>query len=437
LQDPNRERERFPCARLLAYPARRLSVRAPDPSPTRLAAHAGDARADDPIFALNAEATRRREAGEDVVNSTLGALLDDEQRLATLPAVAQAYARIPIERGSGYAPIAGPKAFLEAVQADLFGNEELAHQAVAVATPGGTGALALAVSNFLEPGQSLLTSSYFWSPYQTIAEHAGRGLETFPMFAGDGRFHAQALAQALERTRARQGRALLFLNTPCHNPTGYSLVEEDWRALVPVLAEAARRQPLTVLVDLAYARYGQGDTRAWVRHLAPLVGQLTLLAAWSASKAFTQYGARIGACVALEADAKERERVRAALGASCRGTWSNCNHLGMLAITECLRDPGLAAALERERGALCALLASRVELFTRLAREAGLAHPRYEGGFFVTVFAPDSERTAAHMRARGVFVVPVPGAVRVAICSTPARAIARLVEALAAGLNAV
>lgn len=411
-------------------------MRATDSSARRLIEGRGETRGDDPIFALNAEAVRRREAGQDVVNSTLGTLLDDQERLATIPAVAEAYRRIPIENGAGYAPIAGPEAFLSAVSQDLFGPAELGRRAVSVATPGGTGALALAVNCFLEPGQGLLTSSYFWSPYQTIAEQAGRRLETFPMFTPGGGFDVGALGESLERSGRSQGRSLLFLNTPCHNPTGYSLDEHDWRALAGVLAAVAERQQLTVLVDLAYARYGTGDPRAWARHLEPLLGRATVLVAWSASKAFTQYGARIGACVALEAEARERERVRAALGAYCRGTWSNCNHLGMLAITECLRDPALAARVERERGELRGLLASRAELFTRLAAEAHLAHPRYEGGFFVTVFAPDSERAAEHMRARGVFVVPVPGALRVAICSTPARSLPRLVEALRDALRA-
>lgn len=413
-----------------------MSGPATDPCARRLIARQCESRGDDPIFALDAEATRRRAAGEDVVNSTLGTLLDEELRLATLPAVAEAYRRIASERGAGYAPIAGPRAFLEAVQADLFGDSELARMAVTVATPGGTGALALAVNNFLEPGESLLTSSYYWSPYETIAAQAGRALATYPMFSGDGRLDVAALEAALARSAARQGRSLLFLNTPCHNPTGYTLDAHDWRALQEVLLAAAARQRLTLLVDLAYARYGSGDTRAWVRHVEPLLGRATVLVAWSASKAFTSYGARVGACVALEADEHERQLVRAALGASCRGTWSNCNHLGMLAITECLRDPLLSERVERERGELRALLTSRVELFTRLARQARLVHPRYEGGFFVTVFTPDAERTAAHMRAKGVFVVPVTGAVRVAVCSTPLRTLPRLVEALAEGVAA-
>lgn len=412
-----------------------VDPRASDTAAGRLIPSSVDRPGDDPIFALNAEAQRRARAGEDVLNSTLGTLMDEELRLAVIPSVSEAYRRVASEAAASYAPIAGPPAFLEAVIADLFGTDPLARSAVAVATPGGTGALYQAVVNFLEPGQALLTSSYHWGPYETIALHAERSIRTFAMFTPAGDFHLQALERALERAIEEQGRVLLFLNTPCHNPTGFSLDESDWEGLVPVLARAAARAPVTVLFDVAYARFGARKPH-WTRNLAALLGQATVLVAWSASKAFAQYGARVGACVALEADPRERERIRSALAFACRGTWSNCNHLGMLAITRCLADADLRARCDRERETLRALLNERVELFTRLAREERLSHPRYEGGFFVAVFTPDSQRTAAVMRERGVYVVPLPGAVRVAICATPCARIPRLVEALAAGVRA-
>lgn len=408
-----------------------------DPALRRLVARLAAEGGDDPIFALNAEAARRHEAGEDVVDSTLGMLLDEDGRLATIRAVGEAYRSIPWERAAGYAPIAGPQPFLAAVRADLFGDHPLASRAVGVATPGGTGALALAVALFLEPGQSVLTSSYHWAPYATIAAQAGRGLETFPMFAADGRFDLAALAEALERSARRQGRTLLILNTPGHNPTGYSLDESDWRGLAQVLEGAAREQAVTVLLDLAYARFGRSEPRAWLAHAEPLLERSTWLVAWTASKSFTQYGARVGALVALESEASERARVAAELAFACRGTWSNCNHLGMQVVTECLTEPGLARRVAEEREELRMLLERRAESFARLAAKAGLVHPRYEGGFFVTVFCSDAARAAAHMRARGVFVVPLAGGLRVALCATPLRAIPRLVETLAAGLGAV
>jgi aromatic-amino-acid transaminase len=227
----------------------------------------------------------------------------------------------------------------------------------------------------------------------------------------------------------------VLLNSPCHNPTGYSLDEAEWKAVARALRAAAARGPVTLCVDFAYARFDAGDPLAWVSSIAPLLGDVLLLVAWSASKAWAQYGARIGALVATHPDPAERERIFQALSFACRGTWSNCNHLGMLAITELLRDPALRVRADRERERLRGLLQQRVAAFNGAAGAAGLRYPRYEGGFFVTVFTPDGERTAARMRERGVFVVPQAGAVRVALCSTPARDVPRLVEALAEGVR--
>src|SRR5271155_5284945 len=95
---------------------------------------------DDPIFALNKEATLRRERGEAVVNATVGALLDDEGKLAVLPTAARAVHDVPAIEWATYAPIAGAPAFLHAVMDDVLSTEPaLRAAAIATATPGGSG----------------------------------------------------------------------------------------------------------------------------------------------------------------------------------------------------------------------------------------------------------------------------------------------------------
>jgi aromatic-amino-acid transaminase len=392
---------------------------------------------DDPIFMLNAEATARAKQGESILNATLGALMEDDGTLAVMPSVLEAISRVPEKRSAGYAPILGDPKFLAAVIRDLFGDGDLGVRAVAAATPGGTGAIHHAVVNFLEPGQSLLTTDYFWGPYQTITTHTGRGLATFETFDGpfgSGRFHVAAFQAALEAQLAGQGRALAVLNFPCHNPTGYSLDDAEWSAIADVVRSAGEKGPVALLVDHAYARFGTESSQDWLRHAGRILETATLLVAWTASKSFAQYGARIGALVALHPEAKQREAIRAALGFSCRGTWSNCNHLGQLAITSLLVDPELRARADRERQTLIDLVRTRVDAFNREAAGAGLRYPRYEGGFFVSVWTPDAEETACSLREEGVYVVPMKGAVRVALCSTPARDVPRLVQALATGV---
>jgi aromatic-amino-acid transaminase len=384
----------------------------------------------DLIFALNAEASGRARKGEAIVNATLGALMNDDGTLAVLPTVTRTLAQVPPAEWAAYAPITGAPGFLDAVVDDTFSTAPgLARSATGAATPGGTGALGLALSNYLEPGQALLTSSLYWGPYLTLCEEHERRLDTFRMFDERGRLDLAALEAGLEAHLASQGRALLFLNDPCHNPTGYSLLPEEWAALAALLGRHAGR-PVTLLVDMAYWLYGSASPRAFLSALEPLVGQVGLLFAWSASKSYTHYGLRVGALLACPG-AEDRAATEAALSFSCRGSWSNCNRGGMWAVTRLLRDAALTAQVDLERAALQALLRSRVEAFNEQARGRGLRYPRYEGGFFVTVFHPEAEAQAAVMRERGVYVVPQKGGLRVALCSVAVRDVPRLVEALA------
>lgn len=391
---------------------------------------------DDPIFALNAVALRRASAGDDILNATLGALMEDDGRLAILPSVRDALSAVPPERAAAYAPIAGEPAYLAAVIEDLYGEGPLASRSVAVATPGGTGAVHHAVVNFLEQGESLLVPDYYWGPYRIVANHAQRATDTFRMFDEQCRFDRSAFCEAVEAQSKRQQRLLIVLNTPCNNPTGYTLDDADWQAVSGALREASQRVHVTLLIDLAYARFGSPDSPRWQDHVEALSGDVLPLIAWTASKTFAQYGARIGALVASHPDEAERARISNALSYSCRGTWSNCNHHGMLAVTELLADPELRARSDSERDRLRLLLGARVTAFNELAEAAQLRHPRYEGGFFVTVFTPDAQATVAKMQELGVFVVPLDGGVRVALCSTPTAQVPRLVDALAAGVAA-
>jgi len=403
---------------------------------TTLIPMAADRPGDDPIFSLNAEARRRAAAGESILNATIGALLEDDGSLAILPSVSDAVAEVDPRRAAAYAPISGESAFQQAVIDDTFGSSPLNQYSVAAATPGGTGAILHAITNFLEPGQSILVPQYYWGPYGIIAAHTARKVETFEMFNAEGRFNLEAFEESMSAQLERQGRVLFISNFPCNNPTGYSLDDAEWDGLSQVIEAQAKKGPVSFLLDLAYARFGAAGSERWVDHVERFAHCAQLLVAWTASKAFAQYGARVGALVAVHPDSSERDRLKAAMGFACRGTWSNCNHQAMVAITELLLDKEKRRRATGEREVLKRLLRERVDAFNQAASGTALHYPRYEGGFFVSVFTPDAEKTAARMRELGVFVVPLVGAVRVALCSTRAQDIPRLISALEKGIAA-
>lgn len=385
---------------------------------------------DDPIFSLNAEAKRRAASGEDVVNATIGALLSDDGKLAVMPSVANALTTLPFETVAAYAPIPGRDDFRKAIVDDLLGDHGLSDAAVCVATPGGTGALRVAFDDFLDRGQAALTGSFFWGPYRTIADESGRELTTFEMFDATGRFHVDSLDAKLRELMAAQGRALVLLNTPCHNPTGYSLDQAELDATCDVLARHADRGPVTVVLDIAYGYFQPEALERCIATFGKLAGRVLVLFAWSGSKAFALYGQRVGALVALCPDGPQRARILNALTYSCRGLWSNCNAGGMAAVAKLLSNDELRARVVSERAALVELLAKRVEFWNRLAGEAGLRYPRYDGGFFTTVFSDDPKSVGKTLSDRGIFLVPTAGAVRVAMCAVNERQIERIVVAL-------
>ena len=140
--------------------------------------------------------------------------------------------------------------------------------------------------------------------------------------------------------------------------------------------------------------------------------------------------------IAAVPDTEARSHVANAMSYSCRGSWSNCNHAGLLAVTALLTDPSLAGRVGEERAVLVEGVSKRVDAFNRAAATKGLRYPRYEGGFFVSVFTPDSKVTADIAADGGVFVVPMAGAVRIALCSVAVRDIELLVDHVALGVAA-
>lgn len=385
---------------------------------------------DDPIFTLNAEAKERLAKGEDIINATIGSLLGDDGKLAVMPTVVEALASIPPDVGAAYAPIAGRRDFRDAVVADLLGPYGMADIGVCVATPGGSGALRMAMDDFLDHGQKVLTSSYYWGPYGTLADESGHALDTFNNFDAEGRFDVAALDAKLGELLAAQGRALVILNTPCHNPTGYSLDAEEWDGVVAVLEKHAASGPIVLLIDIAYAYYAEAGLDVAMNAAKRLVDTVQVLFAWSASKSFAQYGLRVGGLVAVVSDAAARKRVDNAFTFSCRGLWSNCTALGQAAIAKVLTTETLNQKASKERAELVAMLARRVEHWNSLAQGTVIDYPRYQGGFFTTVFTDDAAGRAAALRERGIYVVPMRGAMRVAMCSVNNRQIDRIVSGL-------
>jgi aspartate/tyrosine/aromatic aminotransferase len=210
---------------------------------------------DDLIFTLNTAAQQRAATGAPVINATVGALLDDHGKLVVHDSVMALWRELTPMEIAPYAPIAGDPAFLLALTQRHW--PQLTSPGVAVATPGGSGALALTLKNFVERGQAILTAAPFWGPYATITAEAAVRLETVPYPEAGEALDVGAWEAKARDLLEEQGRLLVWLNDPCHNPTGRSLSRDDRRTLLSMLRDIASQGPVTLLLDFAYLDYAR------------------------------------------------------------------------------------------------------------------------------------------------------------------------------------
>lgn len=374
-----------------------------------------DFPADDPIFALNTEARNRAEKGESIINATVGALLDDNGRLVILETVMELWRELTPMEIAPYAPISGDPAYLTSMVRRYW--PELSHFGTGCATPGGSGALALSIRNFLEPGQAILTLSPYWGPYDTIAQENGAHVETFPIPEPGHAIDALSLMDKAKSILVRQGRLLIWLNDPCHNPTGRSTSPAGRGAILEALRELCHLGPITLLLDLAYLEYA-ADPAGVMEALQDYArfareGQVLVGASLSVSKALTLYGARAGALVFPWA---QDASLQAALAMSCRGIFSNAPKAPQSLVVRLAKDGKAQARLADEHRHWSQKLDARAHALSDALRKEKLPGVPWQGGFFVTLGAENPTAVAQKLKSRGVFVVPIPKALRVGLC---------------------
>jgi aspartate/tyrosine/aromatic aminotransferase len=393
-----------------------------------------DFAGDDLIFTLNGRAQKRAAEGAAVINATIGALYDDAGKLVVLDTVMGQWQQLTSAEVAPYAPIGGDQTYLlNLVQRHW---PSLKSIGVGVATPGGSGALALTLKNLLDRGNTLLTAAPYWGPYSTLAAEVGMTLATVPYPSVEAGIDIGAWEAACRDILDAQGRLLLWLNDPCHNPTGRSFSPADRAALLEMLRDVSSQGPVTLILDLAYLDYARDpqQVREALDDYAAFgaEGNVLVGACLSLSKAYTLYGARAGALVfPWTTDSA----LQGALITSCRGTWSNCARGPMSVLNRISKDSSLQAQLEAEHAAWRTLLARRAAALDAALKAEGLPGCAYDGGFFVTLDGgADAFATCERMQTRDVFVIPMPEGLRVGICAMRETDVARFAAAYRASL---
>jgi len=315
------------------------------------------------------------------VSLSIGIYFDDDGRLPVMEAVRQAESSLLQSIGPrSYLPMEGFAPYRQAVQKLVFGA---AHEAVAsgriatLQTLGGSGGLKVG-GDFLKryfPESQVWVSDPTWENHRAMFEGAGFKVNTYPYYdpaTGGLRFDAM-----LETIRDLPKHSIVLMHASCHNPTGVDLTQEQWKRIIPVIAE----RELIPYVDMAYQGFGDGvdDDAFAVRALAD--AGVRFFCSNSFSKSFSLYGERCGGLSVVCKDKEEADRVLGQLKSAVRANYSSPPTHGARIVTQVLETPELRAKWEAELGAMRGRIKDmRQRLHAALAAKL----PGRDFGYFLT-----------------------------------------------------
>lgn len=406
------------------------------------AKHAKGKSAQDNIFAANAAAVAAAaKYGKDAVtNATIGAILDEEEQLVCLPTVEKVFRSLQTNELIAYAPISGLPEYLDCVLTAAFGNSRPEGYIAAVATAGGTGAIHHAIWNYTDTGETVLCSDWYWGAYRVLCKDMDREFTTYKMLDENNKFNLPALKAKVNELLAKQDNLLYLLNTPAHNPTGYSLSEEDMDGVLAILKEAAQPgKNIVFFLDVAYIDYAgeKEEVRKIFKKLSGLPANILCIVGYSMSKGFTMYGQRTGAMIGVSSDKSVIDEFAAINQYTSRATWSNINRPAMRTLSTIYSDAELLDKVCAERDYYYQMIKARADLFTKEAAECGLPMLPYVAGFFLSIPSKNPEAICEKLHEDNIFAVPLAAGVRIAVCAVPLKKIKGMAAKVNAAMQAV
>ena len=398
------------------------------------ASHSKGKFATDKIFGASGAAVKATaEFGKDkVVNATIGAIMDDNEELACIPTVEKVLREMPINDLINYAPIAGLPSYLDATINLTFQDNKPDAYINAVATAGGSGVIHHTIWNYSEIGDTILTSDWYWGPYSVLCKEALRKLDTYQLFDEQQNFNIKAFELKVNDLLKKQDSLVIIINTPAHNPTGFSLTDDDWTKVLDVCKSEAKdsTKKITILVDIAYIDYAgeKNETRRFLKQFSNLPANILGILAFSMSKGYTMYGQRTGAMIGISSSKEISKEFADINQYTSRATWSNINRGAMQLLATIYNDKQLLSQFEKERDGFYELIKERANIFMAEAKECGLNMLPYRAGFFISIPSSDSDAVCNKLHDDLIYAVPLAAGVRIAVCAVPSRKIKGMAE---------
>jgi aspartate/tyrosine/aromatic aminotransferase len=388
------------------------------------------------ILKISKDAREAAKIYPDVINASIGMFYDEDKAIGGMPTVSNAIKNLLDDEILPYPAVDGGALFKKNLLSWVFGPyEDLMKQSYhmnACATPGGSGAIASTFSVFTKPGEHIFVSDIRWQ-YERFSDRAKLSCFEHELFDGDG-FNLASFKQRLDELCEKQHRVIVIVNDPCHNPTGFTLSEKEFIAIIDIL-NAKVNNEIVFLYDMAYLEFShEANNRKKISLLPRFLDHVLTVIAFSGSKTFGVYGLRLGAAIYLGRDEKRIQSIHMAFVNEARGSWSATPTASIELFNKFSVEEN-RQAFHKDLDKINTLVQKRSQSFITQAKQIGLKTHPFRSGFYTVVLTKDPEQDYLKLAEHRIFAVPMNGGVRFALCSLSLKEIDGLPQKIKTILN--
>ncbi|AJQ97912.1 aromatic amino acid transaminase [Gynuella sunshinyii] len=327
-----------------------------------------------------------------------------------------------------YVGLAGDEIFNEAITHLLLAGTEAEHRAIALQTPGASGALRMLADLIRQtkPDTTVWISDPGYVNHRPIMEAAGLKVRSYPYFDPNTKTLNEA---AMLAQFAQLGPDdILLLHGCCHNPTGVDLEFSHWQQI----ASMSQKQGFLPFIDIAYQGFGDGLEQD-LKGLQHVVDQVEeVLITTSCSKNFGLYRERTGAAVLVAKDKQTASKARSRMFEIVRANYTMPPDHGSAIVAHILTTPELKQQwLQELNTMLTRIKGLRTSLRTQFQAKTGedrfAFFEHHKGMFSVTGLSTEQIN-----RLREEFGIYIVGDSRVNVAGMQEQAIPYLIDSFLA-----
>ncbi|NMA05640.1 MAG: aminotransferase class I/II-fold pyridoxal phosphate-dependent enzyme, partial [Acholeplasmataceae bacterium] len=306
------------------------------------------------ILSISKEASLHKEKDKNVINATLGVLLDEKGSFMTIDSVDEALEDVSKIELRKYLAQDGGFLYKENIYNYLFKDKlkeiKKHFNLVSNWSSGGSGALSLA---FQMHEGVIYIPNISWPEYNQIANNLDKEIKTYPMFDKDN-FNLNGIEEILKKEHKN---ILLILNDPAHNPTGYTMNKLEYEEFFKIIN---KYNHVKLLVDIAYIDFSDN----YFEMLIPMIikYKINVIFTFSGSKSYLVYGVRMGLLIYFAKTKEEKEAFLKETKKITTSTLGSPNSLSILLLNEIVKSKKLYT----EQKALKEVLRLRSKLFISL-----------------------------------------------------------------------